>query len=45
MLYTAVIVPKVEINDNNNNRHIYRGPHMPTEGAGEVSVRRSGDSY
>ena len=33
---------------NNNNKHIYRAPCMPTEGcrgAGEVSVRRSGDSY
>jgi len=35
-------------NNNNNNMHIYRAPYMPTEGyrgAGEVSVRRSGDSY
>jgi len=34
--------------NNNNNRYIYRAPYVPTEsyrGAGDVSVRWSGDSY
>ena len=31
--------------NNNTNMHIYRAPYTPTEGADELSVRPSGESY